>query len=307
VKYPDGKEECRAVDHDLLFGRLDFCHVQFADTRLSRLNALLACHDGVWYVHNLTRKVIGRNRKAVHHLAHIADGDELLIGPLVVRVELHAGVGETPPPPARSSGHSTPLSLRHPAGSPTAATDVAEATDDGTGERAPAPNIDALRASAQRLDNWLKSHPPRAPENKGGIGGWLEAQRDRLRRFWYDTPETTSARSLRTLPTLRLALASRPLLPPTAADRETRGGSRQPRRLGAGGTGTCLRADGARQPLDDRSRGEVLVEAGGRGKRTTCWRGVRCAKAASPVPPATRLDSSSAGRTAPGNLAPLRE
>jgi hypothetical protein len=30
-----------------------------------------------------------------------------------------------------------------------------------------------------------------------GLGGWLGAQRDRLRRFWLDTPETTAARSLR--------------------------------------------------------------------------------------------------------------
>jgi tetratricopeptide (TPR) repeat protein len=75
---------------------------------------------------------------------------------------------------------------------------VGEATDDGSGERAAAPDLAALREHAQRLDRWLKGHPPRPPQKSGGLSGWLGAQRDRLKRFWYDTPETTSARSLRT-------------------------------------------------------------------------------------------------------------
>jgi tetratricopeptide (TPR) repeat protein len=58
-------------------------------------------------------------------------------------------------------------------------------------------NLDALRANGQRLDSWLKAHPPRPAEPKGAVAAWLEAQRDRLKRFWLDTPETTSARSLR--------------------------------------------------------------------------------------------------------------
>jgi hypothetical protein len=196
VQYPDGKEECRAVDHDLLFGRLEFCHVQFADRRLSRLNALLACDGGEWYVHNLTKKVIGRNRKPVAHLAGLRDGDELLIGPLVVRVELRGDPALAPP---RAESSDSTVNIRRPAelaGLPPP-TDVGEATDDGSGESTAAPDLAALRERAQRLDQWLKGHPPRPPAQKGGLSGWLGAQRDRLKRFWYDTPETTSARSLR--------------------------------------------------------------------------------------------------------------
>jgi hypothetical protein len=74
---------------------------------------------------------------------------------------------------------------------------VGEATDDGSGESSAAPDLAALRESAQRLDQWLKAHPPRPAAHKGGLSGWLGAQRDRLKRFWLDTPETTSARSLR--------------------------------------------------------------------------------------------------------------
>jgi hypothetical protein len=194
VQYPDGKEECRAVDHDLLFGRLEFCHVQFSDTRLSRLNALLAHDGGAWFVHNLTRKVIGRNRKPLAHFARVADGDELLIGPLVVRLELR---GQSP---GFASTDST-LNLRRPAelgaGLPPP-TDVGEATDDGSGDRPAAPDLATLRDNAQRLDQWLKGHPPRPAQKSAGLTGWLGAQRDRLKRFWYDTPETTSARGLRT-------------------------------------------------------------------------------------------------------------
>src|SRR5262249_41074799 len=83
VRNPDGMEECRVVDHDLLFGRLPYCHVQLADTRLSRLSALLASHDGEWYIHTLSKKPLGRNRKPVTHCSRLEDGDELLIGPLV--------------------------------------------------------------------------------------------------------------------------------------------------------------------------------------------------------------------------------
>lgn len=196
VQYPDGKEECRVVDHDLLFGRLEFCHVQFADTRLSRLNALLACDGGDWFVHNLTRKVIGRNHKPVRHFARVGDGDELLIGPLVVRLELHGDSAEH-----REESSDSTLNIRRPAalgslGLPPP-TDFSEATDDGSDERQAPADLEALRESAQQLDQWLKAHPPRAPAHKGGLAGWLDAQRDRLKRFWYDTPETTSARSLR--------------------------------------------------------------------------------------------------------------
>lgn len=202
VTYPDGKEECRTVDHDLLFGRLEFCHIQFADPRLSRLNALLAFAGGEWYIHNLTKKVIGRNRKPVESFARITDGDILHIGPLVVRVELRPSQADTTTPPARGQASDT-VNIRRPAlasaGAVATPTDDADdATDDGTGEKPAAPNLGALREHAQRLDEWLKSHPPRpSSDAKGALGAWIEAQRNRLKRFWLDTPETTSARSLR--------------------------------------------------------------------------------------------------------------
>jgi|GEM_PF-1754108 len=202
VRYPDGQEECRAVDHDLLFGRLPCCHVHFADTRLSRFNALLACDSNAWFIHNLTKKVIGRNRKPVPLFARLEDGDELQIGPLLVRVELRSA-SDTPPPPQRVASHDAPASVRHPAAFASAmvaeATDFPDATDDGTSEQPTGSNLDRLREHAQNLDHWLKAHPPR-PETKatkGAIGGWLEAQRDKLRRFWFDTPETATARSMR--------------------------------------------------------------------------------------------------------------
>ncbi len=193
VRNPDGAEECRAVDHDLLFGRLPFCHVQLADTRLSRVHALLAADGGHWYLHNLGHKLIGLNKKGVQRVARIGDGDELLIGPLVVRVELPAG--EIDAPTVNLSGDATRPDFD--AGPPAQSTDVGDATDDGSGERPTVPDVAALRASAARLDSWLKRHEPAPLPAKAGLTGWLESQRDRLRRFWLDTPETTTARALR--------------------------------------------------------------------------------------------------------------
>jgi hypothetical protein len=193
VRSPDGAEECRAVDHDLLFGRLPFCHVQLADTRLSRVHALLATDGGHWFLHNLGHKLIGVNKKGVPRVARLGDGDELLIGPLVVRVELPAGEVEAPTVSTRSAATRPDLDtgpLAH-------GTDVGEQTDDGSGENPTVPNLSALRASAQRLDGWLKRHEPAPLPAKAGLSGWLESTRDRLRRFWLDTPETTSARGLR--------------------------------------------------------------------------------------------------------------
>ena len=195
IRNPDGMEEVRAVDHDLLFGRLPFCHVQLADTRLSRLSAMLAAHDGVWYLHNLSKKALGRNRKAVHAIARVEDGDELLIGPLVVRVEIRGGSEEkdallaamkTPPPAGRGSKGSM------------SGIDFGEVTDDGlTADPTAKTDLTALRDGAQQLERWLKHHEAPAAAPKGGLGGWLGAQRDKLRRFWLDTPETTAARGLR--------------------------------------------------------------------------------------------------------------
>jgi hypothetical protein len=174
IRNPDGLEECRTVDHNLLFGRLTCCHVQLGDTRLSRLSALLASYGGEWYIHTLSEKPLGRNRAPVRHFSRVVDKDELLIGPLVVRIEIRASEELPLPDPSPAVDTSTP---------------------------APGANADlvALHAAGARLEQWLKAQRPTAPQkNGGGISGWLGAQRDRLKRFWHDTPETTTARSLRT-------------------------------------------------------------------------------------------------------------
>ena len=199
IKNPDGMEECRAVDHDLLFGRLPVCHVQLADSKLSRLSALLASDNGEWYVHTLSKSVLGRNRKAVQYAARVQDGDELFIGPLVVRLEIRSGAGA-----AVGSGPHTDatVNMRRPpeltGTPPPTTTEIAEVTDDGAGAtEADTPDYSALRVRAEQFDQWLKAQKPPAEAPKSGLGGWLASQRDRLRRFWFDTPETTSARSLR--------------------------------------------------------------------------------------------------------------
>jgi hypothetical protein len=198
IKNPDGMEECRAVDHDLLFGRLPICHVQLADTRLSRLSALLAADDGSWYVHALSKKPIGRNRKAVHHTARVENGDELLIGPLVVRLEIG---GEATPSASTIRNDSSVSAVR--SGSDRSANndsvDLAATTDDGTSELTETigPDLSAMRSRAEQLELWLKNLPPSTPAPRTGLGGWIGTQRDRLLRFWLDTPETASARSLR--------------------------------------------------------------------------------------------------------------
>ncbi len=195
ITNPDGMEECRAVDHDLLFGRLSVCHVQLADTRLSRLSALLASHAGTWYIHTLSKKPLGRNRKAVNHFARIADGDELLIGPLVVRIEIRPSTAERAALPALTGSRERP-----PLSESSILTDLPASTDGFGGTPDPGSSLDilALHARGQQLENWLKKQPLPVQEPKSGLGAWLGAQRDRLRRFWLDTPETTSARSLRT-------------------------------------------------------------------------------------------------------------
>jgi hypothetical protein len=207
IRNPDGMEECRTVDHDLLFGRLPTCHVQLADPRLSRLSALLASHDGAWYLHTLSKKPLGRNRKAVATYTRVEDGDELLIGPLVVRIEIRGGSAEKAALLTDVSAYDS-TSPRRAVTDPSGA-DFGESTADGTGplEHDPASALAALRASAQQLEHWLKSHNPPATAPKTGLGGWLGAQRDKLRRFWLDTPETTAARSLRTAGKFDAALA----------------------------------------------------------------------------------------------------
>lgn len=204
IRNPDGMEEVRAVDHDLLFGRSAVCHVQLAaDTRLSRFAALLAAHNGVWYLHTLSKKPNGRNRKAVPTMAPVENGDELLIGPLVVRVEIRGGSAEKAALPAAASPDPAASPKRSGAskGAHAGATDFGETTDDGTGAYEPTLQTDvaALREGAQQLERWLRQHEQAAGAPKaGGLGGWFGAQRDKLRRFWLDTPETTAARGHRT-------------------------------------------------------------------------------------------------------------
>ncbi|MCI0702207.1 MAG: hypothetical protein L0241_14080 [Planctomycetia bacterium] len=207
IRNPDGMEECRVVDHDLLFGRLAVCHVQLSDSRLSRLSALLATHGGEWFIHALSKKPLGRNRKPVAYFTRIENGDELLIGPLVVRIEIRSadepvsepqvtesqmGWPDPPDVPSRRANSS-------PSGLPSPATDFPELTDTpGPRDPSAGPDLAALQSAAQQLEQWMKSHHVTPPPQEGGIRGWLGAQRDRLKRFWFDTPETTSARSLRT-------------------------------------------------------------------------------------------------------------
>jgi len=64
-----------------------------------------------------------------------------------------------------------------------------------------------LHLAGQRLEIFLKAHSPTAP-TQSGITGWLGAQRDRLSRFWYDTPEATTARGQRTAGKLAEAFAT---------------------------------------------------------------------------------------------------
>jgi hypothetical protein len=188
VRGPDGLEECRAVDHDLLIGRLAACHVRFPDKRLPRLGALLAMHHDRWYAVPLSRGPIARNRKAVTGLLPLEDGDELQVGPVMIHIEIRPP--DAPNLPARY----------HPADDPVPGPAVpaipAEISDTPESVATRPPDQAVIRVAAQRLDNWLRKQVPAAPA-RGGVGGWLESQRARLNRFWYDTPETTAARGHR--------------------------------------------------------------------------------------------------------------
>lgn len=191
VQSPDGQEECRAVDHNLVFGRLAVCHVRFADTRLSRMNALLASHAGGWYVHVLSKKPIAQNRRLVETIAALEDGDELQIGPLLVRLEMRDSVADSAEP------HSHPDRMGNipQDQTPTDSDFDGSETADPFGPD-PEPDRSAIHEAGLHLDLWLKARSPSATPGEG-ISSWLGAQRERLRRFWYDTPETTAARGLR--------------------------------------------------------------------------------------------------------------
>lgn len=201
IRFPDGMEECRVVDHNLLFGRLRVCHVRYPDTKLSRLNALLAIHGGVWYVHSLAKSVIGRNRRAVSGFAILEDEDELLIGPLVVRIELRAqnAVGTADTKKQYDSSQETVASTHESPRSETASSVTDALTIDSNLPMNPdvTPGMEAMYVTGVRLDQWLKAQTPQS-SSQAGLGSWFGAQRERLKRFWYDTPETTTARVLRT-------------------------------------------------------------------------------------------------------------
>jgi len=195
VRDQDGQEECRTVDHDVLFGRLSLCHVRFPDTRLSRVAALLAAHEGRWFIHALSKGPIGRNRRAVTGFAPVEDGDELLIGPLVVRIELrpHSDPGEKPAPNYESSSEDL-----DDVKADTAVGDSGHTVETELPvEPEPVYDCEALKAAGLRLDNWLKGQTPPPPPSGNGLSGWLGAQKLKLNRFWFDTPEATTARGLR--------------------------------------------------------------------------------------------------------------
>ncbi|HXD88390.1 MAG TPA: hypothetical protein VN641_18015 [Urbifossiella sp.] len=196
VRGQDGQEECRAVDHSVLFGRMNICHVRFRDTRLSRMGALLAAHEGQWWIHSLSKGPIGRNRRAVSGFAPVAEGDELQIGPLMVRVEIRAAAGVEAKP---EENYESPEEPEHDNGrSDGTTTDVGGHTVEASLDLEPETKIsEALKAAALKLDHWLKDQTPTPPPAAHGIAGWFGAQKMKLNRFWYDTPEATAARGLR--------------------------------------------------------------------------------------------------------------
>lgn len=200
VRSPDGMEECLAVDHDLLVGRLAVCHVRFPDARLSRLAALLAAHAGGWFVHTL-KGAIGRNGHRVTGYARVEHGDRLQIGPLVVRVEITDAIPETTKHAARFDPGSVvggPTPTDSPEG--TLETELPLAAE-------PPPDRTPLRKAALKLDHWLKDQEPAGSAHASGLAGWFGAQKEKLTRFWLDTPEATQARGLRTAGKLDEAFA----------------------------------------------------------------------------------------------------
>jgi pSer/pThr/pTyr-binding forkhead associated (FHA) protein len=200
IRFPDGMEECRVVDHNLLFGRLRACHVRYPDTKLSRLNALLAAHGNIWYVHSLTKNVIARNRQRVSGYAILEDGDELFIGPLVVRIEMRIQTAEESQElnDQLLSSQETVASVAEPhkTASSSSVTDAPTVETTLPSSEDVAPGMATIYAGGVKLDQWLKNHTTESSPHSG-LGSWFGAQRERLKRFWFDTPETTTARVLR--------------------------------------------------------------------------------------------------------------
>jgi hypothetical protein len=206
IRGPDGAEECRLVDHDLLFGRLPVCHVRYPDTRLSRLGALLASHDGMWFFHSLSKGPIAHNRELIEDFVPVDDGDHVQVGPLMIRLEMREPVpGQEMAPAHESVAENTAASTTDEADIGPAITDEPAGTVESEPEHPPVRFLEAAR----RLEDWLKDqkHTAAPAQQAGGIGGWLGAQKKKLNRFWNDTPETTAARAMRTAGKLDEAFA----------------------------------------------------------------------------------------------------
>ena len=190
VRAADGMEEFRAVDHDLLFGRMAVCHVHYAYSTLSRMNALVACDEGDWWVFNLAKGPLARSRPGeartrIDRRAMLAHEDELAVGPLLVRFELLASAVQDQPLAFADEPRSAPETEDdQPSYSPVPTFETPAP------ESETSPGLPSLHLSAMRLDHWLKAQDPQPPEK----GGWGILKK--LADFWTDTPETTRARGL---------------------------------------------------------------------------------------------------------------
>ncbi|HUR55482.1 MAG TPA: FHA domain-containing protein [Gemmataceae bacterium] len=194
----DGMEEFRAVDHDLTIGRMALCHVHYAYSTLSRMNALLACDRGDWSVFNLAKGPIakgksGAPRVRIDKRALLESGDVVTIGPLLVRFEIPAGAVQDEAPAGLADDPPRKPRRAPPPDDDSQSTEFPSATFDTL---AP-PDSDAelggkvsLPSAARKLDHWLKGQAPQPPEK----GGWGILKK--LADFWTDTPETTRARGL---------------------------------------------------------------------------------------------------------------
>ena len=197
VRAADGMEEFRAVDHDLLFGRMSVCHVHYAYSTLSRMNALLACDRGDWWVFNLAKGPIARGwpkqpRGRIDRRAVLQSGEEITVGPLLVRFEVPSGA-DNDGPPIGFADEPRPKPRAFSQADDRELTELPSATFDTL---APAdstpdqPGVGRLRNAGLKLDYWLKGQEPQPPEKAGW--GILK----KLSDFWTDTPETTRARGL---------------------------------------------------------------------------------------------------------------
>lgn len=201
IRGSDGMEEFRVVDHDLLIGRLGLCHVQYAYTTLSRLNVLFSCDGGDWWAVNLAKGPVGRIRPGeepvrIGRRTTLLHGDELIVGPLHLKIEIPTPAAEPPigfaepllaPPPAapKKKYRKGDMTDEH------VPTDVAVSSFDAS-PPTEADNVKlGLHLAGVRLDSWLKSQKLQAATEKSSWGILKK-----LADFWTDTPETTRARGL---------------------------------------------------------------------------------------------------------------